>query len=131
MGIVKLLLDTCSLLWWWSEPEKLTNRSLALLRDPANAVWVSAASAWEISTKTRIGRYPDGIRIMEQWSDRLAADGFKELAISCAHALKAGALIGEHRDPFDRMIAAQGIAEGLPVVSGDEGISALGAERIW
>ena len=131
MGIMNLLLDTCTLLWWWAEPEKLTERSMTLLRDSSNKIWVSAASAWEVATKFRIGKYPEGARIIEEWHDRLAVDGFQELAISFAHALKAGALPGGHRDPFDRMIAAQSTLEGLAVVSGDAAISGLGAERIW
>ena len=128
---MKMILDTCTLLWWWSEPARLSSRSLALLRDPANGIWVSAASAWEAATKHRIGRYPQGAGVIAEWSDRLAVDGFSELAISTAHALRAGSLPGEHRDPFDRMIAAQSIIEGLPALSPDEAITSLGAERLW
>jgi PIN domain nuclease of toxin-antitoxin system len=128
---MKLLLDTCTLLWWWSEPVKLSSRSLALLRDPANEIWVSAASAWETATKHRIGRYPEGAAVIAGWSERLAVDGFGELAISTSHALRAGSLPGDYCDPFDRMIAAQSLIEGLPVASPDAAITSLGAERVW
>jgi hypothetical protein len=78
---MKLLLDTCTLLWWWSEPAKLSSRSLAMLRDPANEVLVSAASAWEAATKHRIGKFPPGAAVLSEWSDRLSVDGFRELAM--------------------------------------------------
>jgi PIN domain nuclease of toxin-antitoxin system len=128
---VNLLTDTCTLLWWWSEPDRLSPRVSALLRDPANRVYASAASAWEVSTKHRIGKYPGAGIIIAEWGDRLTADGFVSLDMSAAHALRAGGLPGEHRDPFDRMIAAQGILEGLPVLTPDEALSGLGVERVW
>lgn len=126
-----LLLDTHVLLWWWSEPVRLSPRVLGLLQDRANRVLVSAASAWEIATKHRIGKYPAGGTVIAEWQQRLLDDGFAELGISAAHALRAGSLPGDHRDPFDRMLAAQSILESVPVVSRDESLSAFGAERIW
>ena len=131
MGEVKFLLDTCTLLWWWSEPEKLSSKVMALLRDPRNLVYVSAASAWEVATKTRIGKMPDGSRMLNEWSHRLGVDGFKDLPITSAHAARAGMLPGEHRDPFDRMLAAQGLLEDLPVLTCDPQIAGLGAETRW
>ena len=131
MGEMKLLLDTHTLLWWWGEPGKLSPRVLTLLRDPAYQIVVSAASAWEIATKHRIGKYPPGGRIMDGWEQRLATDGFLELAMSSRHAFRAGSIISPHRDPFDRMLAAQSILEHIPIVSADAAVSALGAERIW
>jgi PIN domain nuclease of toxin-antitoxin system len=126
-----ILLDTHVLLWWWSEPSKLSTRVLGLLRDRATDVAVSAASAWEISTKYRLGRLPLGGAIIQGWSGRLAEDGFRELPISAQHTLRAGSLPGEHRDPFDRMLAAQSILEGFPIASVDAELSAFGAERLW
>jgi PIN domain nuclease of toxin-antitoxin system len=128
---MNLLVDTCTLLWWWSDPDKLSPRAVALLRDPANEVRVSAVSAWEVSTKYRIGKFPGAGVVVAEWNERLAADGFKPLDISCSHTLRAGSLPGDHRDPFDRMIAAQSLLEKLPVLSPDSAISALGAERVW
>ena len=125
-----LLLDTCVLLWAWAEPEKLSVRLEGLLQDPHNQVWVSAASAWEIATKHRVGKYPAGGPIIAEWSDRIARDGFRQLDVSCAHALRAGPLPGDHRDPFDRMIAAQGMMESIRVATPDSAIAALGADTI-
>jgi PIN domain nuclease of toxin-antitoxin system len=126
-----LLLDTHVLLWWWSEPEKLPPRVRALVTDRRNRILVSSATAWEISTKHRIGKYPEGGRVVEEWGERVQTDGFQELPVLWSHALKAGALPGDHRDPFDRMLAAQSILESVPIASGDVVLSAFGAERIW
>jgi len=128
---VRLLLDTDALLFWWSAPERLPGRVVSLLRDPGNECLVSAASGWEIATKHRIGKFPEGGRIVEQWEERMAEDGFRELPVTTRHALKAGAILGEHRDPFDRMLAAQGVLESVPVVSADTAVADLGAERLW
>lgn len=128
---MKLLLDTCTLLWWWSEPEKLSSRCKTLICDPINIIFISAASAWEIATKYRIGKYPGGARIITEWDDRLHIDGFREMAISSTHAFRAGTLPGKHKDPFDRMFAAQGILENIPVATPDTAIYDLGAELVW
>ena len=128
---MKILLDTHALLWWWGESEKISRRVLSLVKDPANAIVVSAASAWEISTKHRIGKLPVGARIVQEWNNRIRNDSFTELPINSVHALRAGTIPSDHCDPFDRMIAAQSILEKLPVASIDQAISDLGAERIW
>ena len=128
---MNLLLDTCTLLWAWGRPGRLSRRLQGLLRDPHNQVWVSAASAWELATKHRVGRFPTGGPILAEWDDRLARDGFRQLAISSRHALRAGSLPGAHRDPFDRMIAAQGLLEALRVATPDPEIAALGADTVW
>lgn len=125
------LLDTCALLWWWSEPEHLSTRALSLIKDPENCCLVSAASAWEVATKYRIGKYPQGSQVVVDWEKRLILDGFDELSIGFRHALKAGTLPGNHRDPFDRMIAAQAILSDLSVLTCDPEIAGLGAKTAW
>ena len=114
---MRILLDAHTVLWWWSTPRKLSARVLSLLKDPENRCYVSAASAWEITTKYRVGKLPDGHRMAEQWHERLGADGFSELPIEARHALKAGLFPGPHQDPFDRVVAAQAILEDLPIAS--------------
>jgi len=125
------LLDTCTLLWWWTDPGRLSSRVLFLIKDPENRCLVSAASAWEVATKFRIGRYPQGSSVIADWGKRILEDSFDELSIGFKHALKAGTLPGEHRDPFDRIIAAQAILLNLPVLTCDTEIAGLGAMTIW
>ncbi|MDE0219285.1 MAG: type II toxin-antitoxin system VapC family toxin [Spirochaetaceae bacterium] len=128
---MRLLLDTCTLLWTWAEPHKLSERVQRLLVDPHHKVWVSAASAWEIATQHRRGNYPAGRHVIDEWEDRLAQDGFRQLAIASVHALRAGSLPHSHRDPFDRMIAAQAMVQKIKVATPDPALRALGADTIW
>ena len=128
---MSLLLDTCTLVWAWNRPEKLSRRLQGLLRDPRNQIRVSAASAWELAIKYRAGKFPRGGHILAEWHERIIQDGFRELTISFHHALRAGSLPGAHRDPFDRMIAAQGLIEALRVATPDPEIAVLGADTIW
>ena len=131
MEFMKVLLDTCALLWWWSEPNELSSKARLTIQDPTTAVYVSVASAWEIATKYRIGKLPLGERIMNEWDHRLTLDRFQEITISSTHAFRAGTFLGPHRDPFDRMIAAQGMLEHMPIVTPDEQLEVLGANRVW
>lgn len=101
------------------------------MRDPANTLWVSAASAWEIATKHRIGKLPAGATIIREWHQRIEEDRFRELAITSSHSLRAGALPSGHRDPFDRMLAAQSLIEQMDLISMDARLSDLGVNRIW
>jgi len=125
------LADTHALLFFWGEPKRLSKRARGVLRDPENRIFVSPATAWELATKVRIGKLPLGQPILDTFGHRLLEDGFVELAITTAHALRAGSLPGPHRDPFDRMLAAQSILEGIPILSADSEIEGFGAERIW
>lgn len=126
-----ILLDTCALLWWWSSPEQLSPRVLSLMKDRSNKVIVSSATAWEIAIKTRRGKLPQGFVLLEDWEKRMTEDGFAELPISVSHARKAGLLPGDHQDPFDRMIAAQSMITGLPVVTSDPAFASLGVSVCW
>ncbi len=131
MGIEKVLLDTHTLLWWWSSPKKLSSRVLHLIENESVDVFISAASAWEISTKTRLGKLPIGNSIIPQWQLRLEEDSFLPLNITPSHSLLAGSLESDHRDPFDRMLASQSIIEIIPLLSRDNAIDSLGVNRIW
>ena len=125
------LVDTHVLLWWWSESTKLASRVKSSIIEQENRILVGAASMWEISTKTRLGKLPSGEAILREWNERIVQDRFQELPITAAHARLAGSFTHEHRDPFDRMLAAQGLIEKIPILSRDQSISDLGASRIW
>ena len=114
----------------WGEPERLRNEARTILEDPATELHVSAVSAWEISTKSAADR----LRLptsAEAWlSDPRHRRDVTELPISFAHAIRAGILPPHHRDPFDRMLVAQAIAEGLVLVSADRQLSAYEVESL-
>lgn len=116
---MRLLLDTHALLWALAEPRHLSRSAAGALRDPSNAVYVSAASAWEIATKQRLGRLPGAGPIVAAYHGHLVTLRADELAITATHALRAGGLLVDHRDPFDRLLAAQALVEGLTLVSAD------------
>ncbi|MGQ9553151.1 MAG: type II toxin-antitoxin system VapC family toxin [Anaerolineae bacterium] len=118
MGM-RLLLDTHALLWALMEPEKLSAQARALIEEPANTLLVSAASAWEIANKHRLGRLPEAEAVVRGFRRHLAVLQVIELPISIEHALLAGSLPGEHRDPFNRMLAAQALIEGVPLLTID------------
>lgn len=115
---MNVLVDTHVLLWLVSDPARLDASTLAVLSDPENSVWVSAASAWEIAIKTRIGRL-DGEALMAAWPDVLSAMNIRELAIDSADAILAGRLLWPHKDPFDRVIVAQALRRNLTIATRD------------
>ncbi len=128
---MKLLLDTHALLWWWKDDSRLSTRAAAAIADEANTVLVSAASAWEIATKHRIGKLPGAEIAVRDFNALIASDGFTHLAISYQHALKAGAFESEHRDPFDRMLAAQSLIEGATLITDDAVMKGFRAKCFW
>jgi PIN domain nuclease of toxin-antitoxin system len=128
---MQLLLDTHALLWWLDGDQRLSPTARSLIGDEKTVVLVSAASAWEIATKVRIGKLPGAIEVAEQFMEIIGRQDFEELSISVAHARWAGLLPREHRDPFDRMLIAQAQIEGLPLVSIEPLFDHFGIRRIW
>ena len=128
---MRLLLDTHALLWWWKDDKRLSRRAATAIADEANTVLVSAASAWEIATKHRIGKLPGAEQAIGQFNELIVADGFIHLAITYQHALKAGGFDNAHRDPFDRMLAAQSIIEGATLVTDDAAMKLFRAKCFW
>ncbi len=120
MGKMRVLLDTHIFLWAVLEPERLPDAIRALIESPENELVVSAASAWEIATKFRLGKLPGAAALVKHYSKAIDGLGATELAVSRDHALKAGGWNNPHRDPFDRMLAAQAAMERLPLVSVDK-----------
>jgi PIN domain nuclease of toxin-antitoxin system len=116
---IELLLDTHALLWYSITPEKLTKKTLALLRDTSVRVYVSSMTAWEIAIKYNAGKLPEAEGVYENYRQRLAEYTFIELPFYTHHALLAGSLESTYKDPFDRALAAQSIANKLTLVSQD------------
>jgi PIN domain nuclease of toxin-antitoxin system len=128
---MRVLLDTHTFLWWLDGDRRLSRRARSVIATPANTVLVSAASAWEITTKARIGKLPGALPVAADVAACVAAQAFSGLDITLVHAQRAGRLPGDHRDPFDRMLAAQAQLEDLPVVSNDDVFDSYGVNRIW
>ena len=128
---MKLLLDTHAFLWWIDGDTRLTARARRAIADHENEVLVSVASVWEITTKARIGKLPGALDVALDVGAAIAAQGFTTLAVLASHAQRAGSMPGAHRDPFDRMLAAQAIEEAARLVSNETVLDAFGATRLW
>jgi PIN domain nuclease of toxin-antitoxin system len=128
---MRLLLDTHTVLWSLSGSSSLSIRARRLIEDGANEILVSAVSAWEIATKVRLGKLPTGEELISDFSFYLKQLGVDPLPISIEHALRAGRLPGEHRDPFDRMLIAQAQSEDIPILSNDRIFDEYHVQRIW
>ena len=128
---MRLLLDTHVFLWWLGDDPALSAAADAAIADPANSVHVSAASAWEITTKHRLGKLPGAALVAADVAAQIAAEGFVALPVTVAHAQQAGALAGAHKDPFDRMLIAQALLEGMALVSNEAVFDPFGVQRLW
>lgn len=128
---MKALLDTHALLWWMTDDTRLSESARQVIADRRNEIFVSAASAWEIATKHRLGKLPDATTVVDQYFDLTRADGFGHLPVLPRHALKAGTLDYSHRDPFDRMLAAQSKLDNLPLVTRDPVFCMMDVAIIW
>lgn len=127
-----VLLDTHTLLWALSAPERLGDAISPVLRDRRTVLLVSAASAWEIGTKHRLGRLPRADGVIATLGRAIERLGGSTLPITFDHAQLAGSLDWSHADPFDRVLAAQALVEGVPLATRDRAFSALGGLRvIW
>ncbi len=128
---MKLLLDTHALIWWMSDPGRLSVAAMSGIADRSNEIKVSAASAWEIATKYRLGKLPGLARVIDDLSTEIEAQGFQFLDISFHHGYRAGMLRHDHRDPFDRMLIAQSLSDGLILVSNETLFDSFGVDRLW
>ena len=128
---MQALLDTHAFLWWVADSRRLSETAHRAISDEANEVLVSAASAWEITTKHRLGKLPGADLIAADITGAIANQGFGELTITVEAAARAGALPGPHRDPFDRMLIAQALARNLVLISIDPLFDRYGVHRLW
>jgi PIN domain nuclease of toxin-antitoxin system len=128
---LRLLLDTHAFLWWLGGDAGLSLRARDAVADAANEIFVSAASTWEIATKHRIGKLPGVAAIVADLDGAISDQGFHGLPISVRHGQIAGALPGDHRDPFDRMLIPQAMQETLALVSNEHIFDRFGVARLW
>ena len=128
---MKVLLDTCALIWATLSPSALSREARETIADESNVILVSAASAWEIATKVRLGKLPGAEKLERDYLDVMQDAGYTLLDLDSASALRASRLVAEHRDPFDRMIAAQALGQDIPVLSPDPLLDQFGVRRIW
>jgi PIN domain nuclease of toxin-antitoxin system len=125
------LLDTHALLFWLFDDPRLSTAARRIMADSEHEIYVSAASAWEIATKHRLGKFEAARPLIGDISKWIVRARMKELPITAAHATKAGSWPQPHRDPFDRMLAAQSAMESLPLISRDRALHQFGVALVW
>ena len=125
------LLDSHALLWWWFDPDRLSGAVRSVISDAGNQVLVSAASVWELSLKHHQGKLPELASAIADLPGLLQADGFEALPISLAHGIRAGGYSQTHRDPFDRMLAAQAELDRLVLLTADPQLSTFPCQTLW
>ena len=129
---MRLLLDTHALIWWLEGSKRLSTAAREAISLDENEVLVSAASAWEISTKHRLGKLAQiDADIALDIAGVIRSQDFRELAITVPDANRAGALPGPLRDPFDRMLIAQTLGHDLVLVSIETLFDSYGVRRLW
>ena len=126
-----ILLDTHTLLWWMTGDPRLSVRAREAVGAESAETFVSAASAWELATKLRLGKLPIAARLTHRMPESLAEQGFRTLAISVEHGRLGGLLPGEHRDPFDRILAAQALIEDMTLITADRVFPTFGVKVLW
>ncbi len=128
---MRLLLDSHALLWWLDDSPALSRAAEAAIADPRNAIFVSAASAWEIAIKLKSGKLAVAAPLVAAFEAYLEGEAFVPLAVTVHHGQVAGGLPDVHRDPFDRMLIAQAMLEGLVLVSNEQAFDLYGVSRLW
>jgi PIN domain nuclease of toxin-antitoxin system len=128
---MQLILDTHALIWILLSDRRIETRHRDLLNAATNQVYVSAVSAFELSTKVRIGKLTEAASLIHDFEKICKDFGYIQLPVSHAHGLLSGKLSNEHRDPFDRLLAAQSIVENMPIMTVDVKLRELGAEVVW
>jgi len=125
------MLDNHALLWWLAGDEALSDTARGAIGAPDNEIFVSAAAAWEIATKYRLGKLPGAAIVAVDIAGAVASQGFVELPINIRDGQTAGGLPAIHKDPFDRMLIAQAIAADMVIVSNEGLFNAYGVPRLW
>ena len=128
---MNLLLDTHVFLWWIADDTRLSPRARDIIGDGQNALFLSAASGWEIAIKARLGKLTLPTPVVSFVPTQMAKNGIQALPVLLSHALHESTLPSRHRDPFDRMIVAQSQMERLPVLTGDPLIAQYAVETLW
>lgn len=128
---MRLLLDTPTFLWWVEDAPALSKKARQAVANPDNECLLSLVSCWEMAIKLRLGKLKLANRIERFIPEQLSVNGFRQLEIDFRHVARVATMPFHHRDPFDRLLAAQAKEEKLAIVSADAVFQKYGVKRIW
>lgn len=128
---MRLLLDTHALVWWLFDDPRLGRTAREMIRFRENEIIVSSVSAFEIATKYRLGKWPEVAEIVSNFETLEMTERFSLLPVNHVHALRAGQLSAGHKDPFDRVLAAQSLIEDAPLVTSDQAFASFPVPTAW
>jgi PIN domain nuclease of toxin-antitoxin system len=127
---LRTLIDTHVLIWWLRDDPRLSKAATAILKESDNEILVSAAVGWELAIKVNLGKI-NPASVLDELKKTVSKEGFADLPITLSEAIRAGSLPLHHRDPFDRLLAAQAQVLDLSILSADEVFDLYGVQRIW
>jgi PIN domain nuclease of toxin-antitoxin system len=125
------LLDTHTLIWWFSTSPAMSDKARSAIEDDGATVFASAVCAFEIATKFTLGKLPEAARLSFHFEEMALGQGFRLLPVSAADASLAGRLPLHHKDPFDRLLIAQALANSLMLLSNESLFDSYGVSRLW
>jgi len=128
---VRFLLDTHTFLWWITDDPHLSERARQVISDPENDIFLSAASGWEMAIKTQLGKLQLPDRFEQFIAEQLFRNNITSLPVMMSHALHVQSLLLHHRDPFDRLLIAQGQLEKMPIITTDSVFADYDVEIMW
>jgi PIN domain nuclease of toxin-antitoxin system len=128
---MKYLLDTHAAIWWWCMPKRLSRKARRLMEDTETQIFFSAVSAYEIGYKHRLNRLPLPASLIRDLAANARDEGWLLLPLGVEHAQRAGVLDNDHRDPFDRLLAAQAESEKLPLITNDPAFESFDIKSVW
>jgi PIN domain nuclease of toxin-antitoxin system len=124
---VRLLIDSHAFVWWRAGSATLSRAAHHAIADPVNEVLISIAGLWELTIKEASGK----LTFSDYLETMVREEGFSVLSITFAHLRRLGALPRVHKDPFDRMMIAQSLAEGIPIATRDGVFASYGVQVVW
>jgi len=128
---MRILFDSHALVWFLDGNDRFSQTARAFIEEDGSTICVSAVTAWEIANKVRLGKWPEVATLAKTFAVTMEQYDFEPLAITIAHAELAGSMAGRHRDPFDRMLAAQSQIENVPLVTADPAFRVFGTRVLW
>jgi len=128
---MKFLLDTHTFLWTLRSPTEIADRAMAIIAEPTSELLISIVIPWEIAIKSGVRKLENISNLLDDFEGQVVAAGFRVVETSIRQVIRSGRLPLHHKDPFDRLLIAQALELGIPLISSDSTFDLYGVRRIW